>query len=91
VQYFGSAVQEMVNAGSTTLRSDRISTSKPDAYLLLKSCRSGEVALVPETNIPQCQYWRDVACPLEYKFGDGDKDDVSQSPVSLAVHCSLLE
>lgn len=74
-----SNILGMVNAGLHSLKSDRISTNRPDAYLVLQPPQ-----VKPSSNgtkIPKQRLWRDVVCPFEYKFGDGDKDDVSRSPV----------
>ena len=70
-----SIVLGMVNAGLHSLKSDRISTNRPDAYLVLRPPQ-----MKPSTEgakISKQRLWRDVVCPFEYKFGDGDKDDVS--------------
>lgn len=68
-----SNVLGMVNAGSHSLKSDRISTNRPDAYLVLRPPQVKPSA--KGTKIPKRQLWRDIACPFEYKFGDGDKND----------------
>jgi hypothetical protein len=78
-----SKVLGMVNGGSHSLKSDRISTNRPDAYLVLQSSRVNSSA--KGSKIPKRRLWRDAACPFEYKFGDGDKDDVSRSPVPLII------
>ena len=74
-----SKVAGMVNAGSHPLKSDRISTNRPDAYLVLRKTSD------KGTKIAKRRFWRDATCPFEYKFGDGDKDDVCRSPALLIV------
>lgn len=75
-----SSVLGMVNAGLHSLKSDRISTNRPDAYLVLRSSQASTKA----NKIPKRQLWRDVVCPFEYKFGDGNKNDVGH-------RCPLVE
>lgn len=61
---------KMVHAGPTPPRSDRASTHRPDAFLLA----STEESPKPREMAPF--YWRDLVCPFEYKFGDGDVIEV---------------
>jgi len=82
-----SKVLGMVHAGSHPLKSDRISTNRPDAYLVLQST---QVKPSTEgTKLPKRRLWRDATCPFEYKFGDGDKDDVSRSSGPLILSLNL--
>lgn len=82
-----SKVLGMVNAGSHPLKSDRISTNRPDAYLAPQSLQANPSAKGPK--VPKRRLWRDATCPFEYKFGDGDKDDVSRSPTPLVMPLNL--
>ena len=82
-----SKVLGMVNAGSHPLKSDRISTNRPDAYLVLQSPQAKPST--KGTEIPKRRLWRDATCPFEYKFGDGDKGDVSRSPAPLMIPLKL--
>jgi hypothetical protein len=62
-------VERMVHAGSVEPQSDRTGSHRPDAFLLV----------CPETKSTGRRFqWRDLTCPFEYKFGNGDALDVSQ-------------
>lgn len=69
----------MVHAGRTASKSDRISKHRPDAFLLMNSSLGSGPQDAPGTEIPDTIHWRDITCPFEYKFGDGDKKDVGLS------------
>lgn len=69
----------MVHAGRTAPKSDRISKHRPDAFLLMNSSLESNPQDAPGAKIPDTVYWRDITCPFEYKFGDGDKEDVGPS------------
>jgi len=62
-----TAVQTMVNAGFVGPESTRISTNRPDAYVQVTSPTGGGLI------------WRKVVSPFEYKFGDGDRNDVGET------------
>ena len=66
----------MINAGSASLKPGKISTNRPDAFLLMNSSLTAG-AQGPDT--PYQVYWRDLTCPFEYEFGDGDEIDVRSS------------
>lgn len=66
-----TAVKAMVHAGSFGLKSTRISTNRREAFLLLVCSTTGGLL------------WRELVCPFGYKFGDGDRADVSE-PESIA-------
>jgi hypothetical protein len=62
-------VKKMVNAGHIGPESTRINSSRPDAFLRVdvdENLKTGKFK------------WRDLTCPFEYKFGDGDAVDVRQ-------------
>ena len=60
-------VKTMVHAGSVEPKSTRVSTHRPDGFLQIASATPGKFR------------WRGLTCPFEYKFGDGNAVDVSQS------------
>jgi hypothetical protein len=62
-------VDRMVHAGSIEPKSDRQSSHRPDAFLIAHSETS------PKPTESETR-WRDVTCPFEYKFGNGDATDV---------------
>ena len=72
-------VRCMVHAGWTAPKSDRISKHRPDAFLLMNSSLGGHPSDASGIKIPDTIHWRDITCPFEYKFGDGDKKDVGPS------------
>ncbi|KAF9783769.1 hypothetical protein BJ322DRAFT_1066990 [Thelephora terrestris] len=61
-------VDRMVHAGSIEPKSDRQSSHRPDAFLIAHSQTS------PKPTESEMR-WRDVTCPFEYKFGNGDATD----------------
>ena len=69
-------VRTMVHAGSAIPKSDRISTNQPDAFLLMSSSNANSSRAASVTDAPYPVRWRDLTCPFEYKFGDGNKIDV---------------
>ena len=71
-----TAVKTMVHAGYVGPESTRVSTHRPDAFLQMAGGTSPT---------PGKFRWRDLACPFEYKFGDGIAVDVSQ-PGLVACH-----
>ena len=72
-------VQRMVHAGKIAPRSDRISKHRPDAFLLMKSSLESNPREAPGARMPDTVHWRDITCPFEYKFGDGNEEDVGLS------------
>ena len=62
-------VEKMVHAGSIEPQSDRASSHRPDAFLLVKT---------PPKPVGDRFRWRDITCPFEYKFANGSAVDVSQ-------------
>ena len=62
-------VQRMVYTGSVGSESTAAATHQPDAFLQLNTGASPT---------PGKFKWRDLVCPFEYKFGDGDPLDVNQ-------------
>jgi len=72
-------VRCMVHAGWAAPKSDRISKHRPDAFLLMNSSLEVNPSDASEIKIPDTIHWRDITCPFEYKFGDGDKKDVGLS------------
>jgi len=69
-------VHRMVHAGQIAPKSDRISKHRPDAFLLMKSSLKSNPQEAPGAKTPDTVHWRDITCPFEYKFGDGDEEDV---------------
>lgn len=69
-------VQTMVHAGSTTPKSDRISTNRPDAFLLMSSGLTSSSSDTSAADTSRPVHWRDLTCPFEYKLGDGKMIDV---------------
>ena len=78
-------VRTMIHAGSTSPKSDRISTNRPDAFLLMSSGVASSLGDAPAAGTPYPVHWRDLTCPFEYKFGDGDKIDVRPSIYSPII------
>ncbi|KAF9643095.1 hypothetical protein BDM02DRAFT_3132663 [Thelephora ganbajun] len=66
-------VRCMVHASWTAPKSDRISNHWPDAFLLMNSSLEGNPSDTPGNRTSNPVHWRDVTCPFEYKFGDGNK------------------
>ena len=67
----GTPVEEMVHAVYVEPKS---TSNRPDAFL----------RMVTETPLTHGKLrWRDLTCPFEYKFGDGNAVDVSK-PGSIA-------
>lgn len=79
-------VERMVHAGSIKPQSDRTSSHRPDAFLLVH-------AKSPQKPTKDGFRWRDITCPFEYKFGNGDTIDVShrESTVLQEVSSSFKE
>ena len=65
-------VQMMVNAGNFQPNSDMTNSSKPDAFLYVDPGATSEKKKFK---------WRNLTCPMEYKFGKGDQADVSEPSV----------
>ena len=61
-------VERMVHAGSVEPESTRVSTHRPDGFLQMATDTSAT---------PGKFRWRELTCPFEYKFGDGNAVDVS--------------
>ena len=80
-----NSVRTMDHAGSTSPKSDRISTNCPDAFLLMNSSLANSSSETPAADMRYSMDWRDLACPLEYKFGNGDKMDVRTSNIHLST------
>ena len=72
----GKDVRTMVNAGSASHKPRKISTNRPDAFLLVNSSLTAG-ARGPDA--PYQVHWRDLTCLFEYEFGDGDEIDVRSS------------
>ena len=63
----------MAYAGSTGPKPNRISTNRPDVFLLMGSNITNSSS---EASVAGAQYlghWRDLICLFEYNFEDGDK------------------
>lgn len=73
-------VIKMIDTGSYTPISERRATCRPDAFLIARGTPDFE----PLTESPY--YWRDLTCPFEYKFGNGDEADVGQYDLSALAN-----
>ena len=69
----------------TSPKSDGISTNRPDAFLLMNSGIASSLGDAPAAGAPHLVHWRDLTCPFEYEFGDGDKKDVRPSIYSPTI------
>ena len=77
----GTVVKKMVHAGSVGPKSTRVGTHRPDAFLHMTT----------STSTAGKFRWRDLTCPFEYKFGNGNAVDVSQpGPAARQDHILIL-
>ena len=75
----------MVHAGSATPKSDRISTNRPDAFLLMKSSPMNGSSEASAVDVRYPVRWRDLTCPFEFEFGNGDGKDVRARNIHLST------
>lgn len=65
----GSVTSVLVHVGSIEPKSTTTSSNRPDAFLQMNT-------RMPPTSTEGKFRWRDLTCPFEYKFGNGDTIDV---------------